>query len=57
MTLTLWQLKSYFCLAQIRIAITEKNIEGTAKEMLNHSTALGLNQISNMPGSGPVKIA
>lgn len=57
MTLTLWQLRSYFCFAQHLMAKNPKNIDGTAKEMLNHSTASGLNQMSSIPGSGPVKIA
>ena len=43
------------CLAHIRIATKEKSIEGTENEMLNHSTALGLNQISSIDGNGPMK--
>lgn len=56
MIFTLWQLRSYGCFAQNLMITKPKMIEGTAKEMLNHSTASGLNQISSIPGIGPVNI-
>lgn len=56
MTFTRWQLRSYGCFAQNLMMTNPKMIEGTAKAMLNHSTASGLNQMSNIPGIGPVKI-
>jgi len=54
--LTLSQQKSKGCSAQIRMATDPKNIDGTEKETMYHSTEVGLNQISRCPGSGPTKI-
>lgn len=53
--MTLWQLRSNLCLAHTLMAMNENKIDGTEKAMLNHSTALGLNQMSSMAGSGPTK--
>lgn len=53
--LTLWQLRSNLCLAHSLIATNENKMDGTEKAILNHSTALGLNQMSSIAGSGPTK--